>query len=253
MEVVSDGKNEIDFINSNKTNILKHVKVINKVKVGSYHRMVRNEIRLNLRRERIKLLRKPQPNLANFKTRATEFSLNIQNRYSFLSDEDNIDQINKQFNNIIKEAALEVGGKDDKQNSSKLSVETKQLMQKHMVMKTNITTEEIKRALKGMKRGKTPGEDGIDINLVIDAGEIATLLTNCTKVITARISDSLDSNQLREQAEFRRGDTMSPKLFTACLEEIFKKQKWNRKGIKIGDIYLNNPRFVDIVFAESAN
>ncbi|XP_069970996.1 uncharacterized protein [Penaeus vannamei] len=93
--------------------------------------MVRGEIKIHLRRERNKLIRKPQPNLANLKIRSTEFSLNIQNRYSLLRDENlNINLINKQFNDIIKEAALEVGGKNDEQSSRKLSVETKQLMQK---------------------------------------------------------------------------------------------------------------------------
>ncbi|XP_069970249.1 craniofacial development protein 2-like [Penaeus vannamei] len=63
------------------------------------------------------------PNVATLKIRATEFSLNIQNRYSLLDDEDlNNDKINKQFNDIIKEAALKVGGKNDKQSSSKLSI-----------------------------------------------------------------------------------------------------------------------------------
>ncbi|XP_069979430.1 uncharacterized protein [Penaeus vannamei] len=43
------------------------------------HRMVRGEIKLNLTNEKNKLIGKPQPNLTNLKTRATEFSLNIQN------------------------------------------------------------------------------------------------------------------------------------------------------------------------------
>ena len=492
----SDVKNEIDFIISNRRDIIKNVEVINKVNVGSDHRMVRGEIKIHLRRERNKLMSKPQPNLANLRIRATEFSLNIQNRYSLLRDEDlNIDQINKQFNDIIKEAALEVGGKNDNRSSSKLSVETKQLMQKRRDMKVssnrdkielveltktinkkkredvrkfntqiineavisgtsmkaakrrlgigrnqmyaikkpdgevthnkneiikvvedfyrdlynsneqpqieanavtsdvpNITKEEIKRALKGMKRGKTPGEDGISIDLILDAGDIATvklanLFNKCllsgktpkawknatiillhkkgdkkdlknyrpisllsvtyklfTKVITARISDSLDSSQPREQAGFRsgfsttdhihtltqirekvneyrkplcmafidyekafdsvqipavlgaiqqqgveevycnilediykdgtatiklhtetdkipikkgvrQGDTISPKLFTACLEEIFRKLEWEGKGIKIGDEHLNNLRFADdiVLLSESAD
>ncbi|XP_069992370.1 uncharacterized protein [Penaeus vannamei] len=98
--------------------------------------MVRGDIKVHLRRERNKLIRKPQPNLANLKIRATEFSLNIQNRYSLLSDEDlNIDQINKQFNGIIKEAALKVDSTNNKQSSSKLSVEVQQLMQNHRAMK----------------------------------------------------------------------------------------------------------------------
>lgn len=78
----------------------------------------------------------PKPNLTNLKTRATEFNLNIQNRYRFLSDEDNSDQINKQFSDMIKEATLEV-------------------------------------AFKCMKREKSP--DGISIDLIMDAGEIAML------------------------------------------------------------------------------
>ncbi|XP_069987668.1 uncharacterized protein [Penaeus vannamei] len=109
--------------------------VINKVNVGSDHRMVRGEIKVHLRTERNKLIRKPQPNL---KIRATEFSLNIRNIYSLLGDEDlNIDQINKQFNDIIKIAALEICGKNDKQSSSKLSVETKQLIQKYRAVKVS--------------------------------------------------------------------------------------------------------------------
>ena len=123
-------KNEIDFILSNRRDIVKDVSVINKVNVGTDHRMVRSKIKLGLKIERKKLIRKPLPNLENLKNKATEFSLNIQNRYSVLSDEENldIDHINDQFTNIIKEAALEVGGKMERQKYDKLSVETRQRM-----------------------------------------------------------------------------------------------------------------------------
>ncbi len=43
----------------------------------------------------------------------------------------------------------------------------------------------------------------------------------------------------------RQGDTISPKLFTACLDEIFKKLEWDDMGLKIDGEYLNNLRFVD--------
>lgn len=69
------------------------MEVISKVHVGSNQRMVRREIKLHI-------------------------------KYV------NIDQIYKQFNEIIKEATLEVSGKNDKQRPSKLSVETKQPKQK---------------------------------------------------------------------------------------------------------------------------
>lgn len=51
----------------------------------------------------------------------------------------------------------------------------------HVVIRNvpNITTKEIKRVLLGMKRGKTPGEAVISMDLIMDAGENATLeLTN---------------------------------------------------------------------------
>lgn len=79
---------------------------------------------MTLRRERNKLKREPPPNLTNLKTRETEFSYNIQNKYSFFSEDLNIDKINKMFNDIIVKAAP-VGGKNDKQGFSKLSVKTK--------------------------------------------------------------------------------------------------------------------------------
>ncbi|XP_069993120.1 uncharacterized protein [Penaeus vannamei] len=45
------------------------------------------------------------------------------------------------------------------------------------------------------------------------------------------------------------------KTFTACLEKIFKKLECEGKGIRIGDEYLNNLRYVDsiVLFSESAN
>ncbi|XP_069992682.1 uncharacterized protein [Penaeus vannamei] len=43
----------------------------------------------------------------------------------------------------------------------------------------NITIEDIQRSLKDMERGRTPGEDGISIDHILDAGEIASMkLTN---------------------------------------------------------------------------
>ncbi len=49
----------------------------------------------------------------------------------------------------------------------------------------------------------------------------------------------------------RQGDTISPKLFTACLEEIFKKLEWDEMGLKIDGEYLNNPTFADDIVLQS--
>ena len=254
----------------------------------------------------------------------------------------------------------------------------------------NVTLGEVRKGLKGMKRGKAAGEDGLTIDLIIDGGDfliikLADLYTKClqecsiptawknfiiilihkkgdikdlknyrpisllsviyklfTKIISNRVERQLEFNQPREQAGFRsgysttdhihvlnqlmeksteydkplclafidyekafdsveisavmqalrkqgiqetyvrtledvytnstatiklhkdseripigkgvrQGDTISPKLFTACLEEVFKNLEWENVGIKIDGEYLNNLRFADdiVLMSES--
>ncbi|CAM4652739.1 unnamed protein product [Leuciscus chuanchicus] len=43
----------------------------------------------------------------------------------------------------------------------------------------------------------------------------------------------------------KQGDTISPKLFTACLEQIFRQLNWDEVGIKINGRWLNHLRFAD--------
>ena len=53
----------------------------------------------------------------------------------------------------------------------------------------------------------------------------------------------------------RQGDTISPKLFTACLEGIFRSLDWESKGITINGEKFNHLRFADdiVVIEESLN
>ncbi|CAM4690395.1 unnamed protein product [Leuciscus chuanchicus] len=43
----------------------------------------------------------------------------------------------------------------------------------------------------------------------------------------------------------KQGDTISPKLFTACLEQIFRQLNWDEVGIKINGRWLNHLCFAD--------
>ncbi len=45
----------------------------------------------------------------------------------------------------------------------------------------------------------------------------------------------------------RQGDPLSPNLFNAILEEIFRKLEWEGRGLRINGEYLNNLRFADDV------
>ena len=54
-----------------------------------------------------------------------------------------------------------------------------------------------------------------------------------------------DSEKIRIKRGVRQGDTISPKLFTATLESIFRRLNWENKGVKIHGEFVSNLRFAD--------
>ena len=60
--------------------------------------------------------------------------------------------------------------------------------------------------------------------------------------------DSSVTVHLHKESEKRQGDTISPKLFTATLESIFRRLNWENKGEKIDGEFLSNLRFADDIF-----
>ena len=57
-----------------------------------------------------------------------------------------------------------------------------------------------------------------------------------------------ESEKIRIKREVRQGDTISPKLFKATLESIFRRLNWEHKGVKIDGEFLSNLRFADDIF-----
>ena len=57
-----------------------------------------------------------------------------------------------------------------------------------------------------------------------------------------------ESEKIRIKRGVRQGDTISPKLFTATLESIFRRLNWENKGMKIDGEFLSNLRFADDIF-----
>ena len=57
-----------------------------------------------------------------------------------------------------------------------------------------------------------------------------------------------ESEKIRIKRGVRQGDTISPKLFTATLESIFRRLNWENKGVKIDGEFLSNFRFADDIF-----
>ena len=57
-----------------------------------------------------------------------------------------------------------------------------------------------------------------------------------------------ESEKIRIKSGVRQGDTISPKLFTATLESIFRRLNWENQGVKIDGKFLSNLRFSDDIF-----
>lgn len=82
------------------------------------------------------------------------------------------------------------------------------------------------------------------------------LIKKIYKNSTARVKTQTLGPQFPINRGVRQGDPMSPKLFLAVLEMIFRKIKWSdrQKGIIIRGHHLSNLRFADdlVIFARSA-
>jgi len=78
-------KNQVDYIMSNK-NVFLNADAIQRVRVGSDHRMVRCKIRLNIRFERGRMMKsgKPKMNIEALMNKSEEFQLKLQNHFEAL-------------------------------------------------------------------------------------------------------------------------------------------------------------------------
>ena len=57
-----------------------------------------------------------------------------------------------------------------------------------------------------------------------------------------------ESEKIRIKRGVRQGNTISPKLFTATLDSLFRRLNWENKGVKIDGEFLANLHFADDIF-----
>jgi len=128
-------KNEIDYILSNR-NVVKNVETIQRVNIGSDHRMVRSKIRLDTKLERSRMVRsgKPKINLEALTSRAEEFQLKLQNRFESLETDGDVEEMAGNITSAIQECALETAGKETSHRREKLKPKTKELLKKRREM-----------------------------------------------------------------------------------------------------------------------
>ena len=104
--------------------------------------------------------------------------------------------------------------------------------------------------------------DSMEINAVINALIRPNLPKKYIRTILNINSDCSTSFRLLHDdivipinRGVRQGDTISPKLFTAALEDVFRKLNWKSRGIVIDGEPLNHLRFADVIvlFAHDVN
>lgn len=94
--------------------------------------------------------------------------------------------------------------------------------------------------------------DSIEIWAVLNSMTKCRIDSRYTKLIENIYSQASMYVLLQERTPLipikrgvRQGDTISPKLFIATLENVFKELNWSNRGVNINGEYLNHLRFAD--------
>ncbi|XP_072051533.1 uncharacterized protein [Amphiura filiformis] len=127
----------------------------------------------------------------------------------------------------------------------------------------NITVREVEKAVTQMKNNKAPGPDDVSSDIFkigggdqqtaalrrIGVNETYVLIIEdiYTDAVATIHLDNDVSNHIHIKRGVRQGDTISPKIFTAAMEEIFKKLDLEKQGINIDGEWLTDLRFADDV------
>ena len=95
--------NEIDYVLTDKSSIVRNIEVLNQVNVDSDHRMVRCKVKIDTKRERQKLFHlKPEP-LRVPQQHVNKFKLELRNRYAILEEQQALNYKNIGKNDLKKQ------------------------------------------------------------------------------------------------------------------------------------------------------
>ena len=116
---IPDGntKNEVDYIMTDKPSMVTDMTVINRINIGSDHRMVMGTVTLNAKAERRKLLNtntQTRIDTQMIGTKKNTFQLELKNRFTALEEHDDMDSLNKNMTEMIQQSAMSVIAKQPK-------------------------------------------------------------------------------------------------------------------------------------------
>ena len=132
-------KNEIDYIMPDKPSMVTDVSVINRINIGSDHKVVMGSITLNTRVERMKHLNKNtrtrvDPQIIG--TKKNTFQFELKNRFTSLEEQDDMDSLNKNMTEMIQQRAMSRAKETKKHKNPKLSSPTIALRRETIENKT---------------------------------------------------------------------------------------------------------------------
>ncbi|GBO99235.1 FERM domain-containing protein 5 [Eumeta japonica] len=239
-------KNEIDFIMSNNAKMFQDVSIIHNLNFYSDHKMVPARLTSTLTKRKRMFHNESSPSVYIFygdqlKTILEEpieknkgNSVPIQEKYE------------KFINTLQKETK-----KVNPRSKSVVSDETKKLLhaRKELLQKKgNIINRDYNKAFDSLEHDyirEALRSQGVQEKYIC-------ILINIYSKSTAQIRLETTGEEFPIEKGVRQGDPVSPKLFSAALEMIFRNLDWNKNGLNINGENLNHLRFADdlILFSE---
>lgn len=150
-------KNAIDFVCSNRRDIVSDVDVLNRFSTGSDHRIVRARLKINIRKERTNMILNKNYNKWNTPKNINEYEEQLNNSLK-INDHMTVDKI---YENITASVNAAIGNNCQSQNKEqKLNQRTKTLMKQRREMTDKTTAEyrninkEITKEMRKHKREK---------------------------------------------------------------------------------------------------
>ena len=130
---------EIDYILTNRPDIVTDVTVINQVNIGSDHRMAMSNIKLDVEVERKTIITKRQPRVdaTQIGSKKIEFQLELRNRFETLLELHDIDTMSETITDMIQQSASRVAKATKKPLKSRISLPTRALMTNRREMAEN--------------------------------------------------------------------------------------------------------------------
>ncbi|KAE9415131.1 hypothetical protein Angca_009308, partial [Angiostrongylus cantonensis] len=122
----------------------------------------------------------------------------------------------------------------------------------HMTTRLTVVSREYKRPLCLTSIDLQKAFDSIEIEAVTAALGSQGVPTHYTKILrelyknfTTKISPFYSDMNVDVKRRVRKGDTISPKLFTATHQNVMRTLEWDNMGVKINGRQIHHLRFAD--------